>query len=196
MTVPSVKDIRWSDRQQRVGKGRRRVPSFAVAGGAALAATSAAVAFGIGTFAGATQPPPNVIPPSSSNVMAVSVSSGRGLAVMGALPVGSQLEEWRSVVHGTANYEEITTKPGADGGRYEVSLYHTFAASELDGAGLRKVVTTGGTFWIGSDDPNQRSVYYLNSQGAGVWVMQTSPLGQASSLDSLEATATRLAGAS
>jgi hypothetical protein len=125
--------------------------------------------------------------PASQPASAQSVD-----AAASALPPGTTIQQSQSVMTQTADYDRIVGL-APDGSTYDINVFRKFSASELDGAGLAKTSVPGGTIWVGSDRPDQRSLYFLSSTGAAVWLANSSRSGHAASLSGLEQTATRLA---
>src|ERR1700681_1265483 len=145
--------------------------------------SATAIFIGIALSSGGTAlgeaTPPTTSPPSSSVLRPASMQTVA--AATSALPPGTTIQVSQSIVSPTADYDHVVGL-AADGSIYDITVYREFSASDLNGAGLTKASMASGTIWIGSDGPDQRSVYFLGSAGPGVRLASSSSSGHTASL--------------
>jgi hypothetical protein len=123
-----------------------------------------------GTASGSMGPTPTtVVPAAGVEVQAHRpAASGLARAVSAALPAGASIRSESTVKGGRADYEELSAVDDL-GAQWGVTVYRSFDPSELDH--LESTRSATGTTWIGAEDPDLTSIYFLNSStGVGVWI--------------------------
>jgi hypothetical protein len=92
---------------------------------------------------------------------------------------------------GDGSYDEIDLH-GADNARFTLMLYREFDRTEVEANGTR-LPAAQGTAWTGANDPDLTSIYFLGTNGVGMWIGSEkpggSPLPQARLVDLAEAVA-------
>jgi hypothetical protein len=82
----------------------------------------------------------------------------------------------------------------SDGSAFNLTVYRRFLRSELDGAGLRRIPMPIGTAWVGATDADLTSVYFLGSDGIGLYVgLQPAPSGTPVAVTTVAAAVTSFA---
>lgn len=156
-------------------------------GAVGLSASGLVVALMVGstgTASGESTPPTTSFVASAAGVAPLPASAVSISAIISAMP-GFTVATSRSVATGKSNYDEITGT-ASDGSGYTIDVYHNFSRTELINAGLPSMGVAGGTLWVGSDGPDQRSVYFFSSKGSGVWISSSSTTGNADSLATIQ----------
>jgi hypothetical protein len=167
----------------RARRRPRRARWIAVGAAAGLAVSG-------GSIAAATLIQPHTyLDPLRSRVSPTSPAVHR--AVMATMPSGGRIVTTQQVTGADSSYDDTVITAGPV--TYDFTVYQRFSSAELDHFGLLRHRLPGGTAWIGSDTPTQRSVYYLANTGIGVYVRENNASGHIDGLSTVESLAQKLA---
>lgn len=161
---------------------------------AVVSASGIAALFGGASASGSGEPTPTTIVADAGYLRAdEAADTPFARAVADALGDGSRVRGVTRTSGKNTDYTDIDATSAGTG--YTVTVYARFDPGEL--RNLERVESKSGTAWIGSEDPDLASIYFLpdGDRPVGVWVgFQTrDPDRRVPTLDNLVQVAERIA---
>ena len=156
----------------------RRHVGWLLSFGLVVVAATATLTVGASAAGSSDRPPTTVVAATGQPAIAAdSAAAGALESAIDTVWPGSSISSITTVQDGIRDYVEAVGTL-SDGSAFNLTVYSTFLRSELDGAGLQRIRMPIGTAWVGATDADLTSVYFLGSDGIGLYVgLQPAPSG-------------------
>jgi hypothetical protein len=156
----------------------RRHVGWLLSFGLVVVAATATLTVGASAAGSSDRPPTTVVAATGQPAIAADSATASALeSAINTIWPGSSISSITTVKDGTRDYVDAVGTL-SDGSAFNLTVYRTFLRSELDGAGLQRIPMPIGTAWVGVTDADLTSVYFLGSDGSGLYIgLQPAPSG-------------------